>query len=344
MTKSRKQKQKKKDFLKKKLKVGKQADKPSNHTDTSFVAKAISVKNQHLEHETDLSKRLSLLRHHNVTVRRETLQEYQKHLPTIIKTQLMTPLLTHAIPLICDDSKIVRDALIELLEEIGNLDVHVLILHCNIFVLYINMAMTHIVPRIQMDSTRFLGCLLKYCSEEIVRQAWLKLLNAVVSVLGWGLFGNNQASGALQTKRRDIKNTKVHLDVLTELIRVGCSDMKAIAAAEAAAAAAASSSDGTAEAVVANDINNPHMIPDYPQPYEYLKLFARTLKNKTDIQNTAMPSSSAMTNQDLDSRRAIFEEKFLHKIDTKIDTFIKEGGDCGKSANNLKQLLTDLFS
>ena len=340
MTKSRKQKQKKKDFQKKRLKVGKKADKASNHTDTSFVAKAISVKNQHLEHETDLSKRLSLLRHHNVTVRRETLQEYQKHLPTIIKTQLMTPLLTHAIPLICDDSKIVRDALIELLEEIGNLDVHVLILHCNIFVLYINMAMTHIVPRIQMDSTRFLACLLKYCSEEIVRQAWLKLLNAVISVLGWGLFGNNQASGALQTKKRDIKNTKVHLDVLTELIRVGCSDMKAIAAAEAAA----KSEDGASLDIVSSDVNNPHMIPDYPQPYEYLKLFARTLKNKTDIQNSAMPSSSSMTNQDLDSRRAIFEEKFLQKIDKQIDTFIKEGGECGKSANNLKQLLADLFT
>lgn len=330
MTKSKKQKQKKQDFLKRKLKVGKKTDKPSNHTDTSFVVRAISVKNQHLEHETDLTKRLTLLRHHNVTVRKETLLEFQKHLPQIIKSQLMTPLLTHSIPLICDDSKGVRDSLIDLLNEIGQLDVQVLILHCNIFVLYINMAMTHIVPRIQADSTRFLGCLLKYCSDEIVRQAWLKLLNGVVSVLGWGMFGNNQASGALQTKKRDSKNTKVHLDVLTELIKYGCSDVKP--------------EQANAVNETNDNITNPHLVPEFPQPYEYLKLFARTLKNKNETQNPNAANASALNNQDLDSRQAIFKEQFQQKIQKQVESIIQDGGECGKSANNLKQLLNEIYT
>lgn len=333
MGKSRKQKQKKKDFLKKKLKVGKKTDKPSNHTDTSFVAKSISLKNQHLEHETDLSKRLTLLRHHNATVRKETLQDYQKHLPDIIKTQLMTPLLTHAIPLICDDNLSVRDSLIELLEEVGKLDVHVLILHCNIFVLYINMAMTHIVPRIQMDSTRFLACLLRYCSEEVVRQAWLKLLNGLIGVLGWGIFGNNQASGALQTKKRDSKYTRVHLDVLTELIKDGCSDPKLLS----------QEGENTEEVDDVNESYKPFMLADYPQPYEYLKLFARTLKKTKSTQTDILSGNVSMNNQDLDSRRTIFKDQYLSKIDKQVDSIIKDGGDCGKSANNLKQLLEELF-
>ncbi|CAB4253787.1 similar to Saccharomyces cerevisiae YHR085W IPI1 Essential component of the Rix1 complex (with Rix1p and Ipi3p) that is required for processing of ITS2 sequences from 35S pre-rRNA [Maudiozyma barnettii] len=342
MGKSKKQKQKKKDFLKRKLKVGKKADHPSNQTDTSFVAKTISLKNQHLEHETDLSKRLTLLRHHNITVRKETLQDYQKHLPEIIKTQLMTPLLTHAIPLICDDSLAVRDSLIDLLDEVGKLDVHVLVLHCNIVVLYINMAMTHIMPRIQMDSTRFLGCLLKYCSDEVVRQAWLKLLNGVIAVLGWGMFGNNQASGALQTKKRDSKYTKVHLDVLTELIRVGCSDAKSRAAADDTNN---NEEEDNLENYVEdnNNISEPFMLAEYPQPYEYLKLFARTLKNKKNIQTDELAVNSSMANQDIDSRRAIFKEQFLKKVDKQVDAIIKDGGECGKSANNLKQLLDELF-
>ncbi|SMN19705.1 similar to Saccharomyces cerevisiae YHR085W IPI1 Essential component of the Rix1 complex (with Rix1p and Ipi3p) that is required for processing of ITS2 sequences from 35S pre-rRNA [Maudiozyma saulgeensis] len=342
MGKSKKQKQKKKDFLKKKLKVGKKADKPSNQTDTSFVAKAISLKNQHLEHETDLSKRLTLLRHHNITVRKETLQDFQKHLPEIIKTQLMTPLLTHAIPLICDDSLTVRDSLIDLLDEVGKLDVHVLILHCNIFVLYINMAMTHIVPRIQMDSTRFLECLLRYCSDEVVRQAWLKLLNGVIAVLGWGMFGNNQASGALQTKKRDSKYTKVHLDVLTKLIKVGCSDAKLMANNNDNHNNQGQDNQGQDDETV-NNLSKPFMLAEYPQPYEYLKLFARTLKNKKNLQTDTLTANASMANQDLDSRRAIFKEQFLKKVDKQVDSIIKDGGECGKSANNLKQLLEELF-
>lgn len=175
MTKSRKQKQKKQDFLKRKLKVGKTKPKASNLTDTSFVSRTISIKNQHLEHDHDLSKKLSLLKHHNVTVRKETLQNFQKAIPKIIHSKLMSPLLTQCIPLICDDSRVVREQLVELIKEIGKWDAQVLRLHCKVFVLYINMATTHIVPQIQNDSTKFLLCLLEICQDELIRQAWVKL-------------------------------------------------------------------------------------------------------------------------------------------------------------------------
>ncbi|CCF58081.1 hypothetical protein KAFR_0D04330 [Kazachstania africana CBS 2517] len=332
MTKSRKQKQKKQDFLKKKLKVGKTAPKASNITDTSFVARTISIRNQHLEHDNDLMKRLSLLKHHNATVRRETLQIYQKAIPRIINTRIMAPLLYHAIPLIVDQDKDVRDGLLLLIEEIGNIDPKILVLQCNVFILYFNMAMTHIVPRIQAASTRFLICLMKYCSDEIVRQAWLKLLGSVLSVLGWGTMGSNQSAGAVQRKKRDSKNTKVHLDALFQLIEKGCKDPHEIIDEDDAN----KKEDRT---------TNPHLIPDMPQPYGYLKLFTRQLKTADNSSSAnGVSSQTSLANQDLDTRQHVFKTEYLDKIQKQLAQLIKEGGECGKSANSINKLLEELFA
>lgn len=346
MTKSRKQKQKKKDFLKKKLKVGKTAAKPSNLTDTSFVAKTISVKNQHLDHDHhDLTKRFPLLKHHNATVRKETLSIFIKAIPQIIKTRLMTPLLSQAIPLICDDTKDVRDSLIELLDTIGTTDSQVLVLHCNVFVLYINMAMTHIVPRIQADSTRFLLCLMKYCGEEIVRKAWLKLMNGVMNVLGWTSVGANQASGALQTKKRDSKANKMHLDALYKLVEYGCFDLTTINNKM--------SDDMDHEESEDHQVlsqRNKFLQPDFPQPFEHLKLFERQLKQSNDGSNSTIPggvagaAANSLANQDLDSRQAIFESDFQKSIIKQCQLLVKDGGECGKAANSLNRLALEIES
>lgn len=370
MTKSRKQKLKKQDFLKKKLKVGKKAPKPSNITDTSFVAKTISVKNQHLDdnHHNDLSKRFPLLKHHNATVRKETLNIFIKALPQIIKTGLMTPLLTNAIPLICDDSKDVRDALIELLEAIGALDPHVLILHCNVLILYINMSMTHIIPRIQTDSSRFLMCLLKCCGDEIVRKAWLKLMQGLLNLLGWNTkIGVNQASGVLQTRKRDLKFTRTHLETLFKLIELGCTDQSHI------------QDNGEPSSASSNGSNmierNKYLIPDFPQPFEHLKLFERQLKQSKNItfernnggsamngtgmamtttttknnnsnnkpnNNMYTMTANSLANQDLESRQSIFQSNFQETISKQCQLLIKEGGECGKAANNLQRLISQI--
>ncbi|CAL9735940.1 pre-rRNA-processing protein Ipi1p [Monosporozyma servazzii] len=337
MTKSRKQKQKKKDFLKKKLKVGKTAARASNLTDTSFVAKTISVKNQHLDHNHhDLSKRFPLLKHHNATVRKETLSIFIKAIPAIIKSRLMTPLLSQAIPLICDDTKDVRDSLIELLDTIGGLDPQVLVLHCNMFVLYINMAMTHIVPRIQADSTRFLLCLLNHCGDEIVRKAWLKLMRGVMNVLGWSAVGANTSSGALQTKKRDSKATKIHLDTLGKLVEYGCFDPKSTE----------SDANDIAGGSTINQ-NNKFLLPNLPQPFEHLKLFERQLKqsnstndstNSTDASPGSTGTTNSLANQDLESRQAIFETDFQNEITKQAQLIVKDGGECGKAANTLNRL------
>ncbi|CAI4063742.1 hypothetical protein SKDZ_08G1330 [Saccharomyces kudriavzevii ZP591] len=333
MTKSRKQKQKKKDFLRKKLKVGKPKEKASNATDTSFVSKTISIRNQHLDQDPhDLTKRLTLLKHHNINVRKETLIKFQKSIPSIINSRLMTPLLTQSIPLICDESQQVRQGLVDLIDEIGSRDAEILKLHCNIFVLYINMAMTHIVTQIQADSTKFLSHLLKFCSDEVVRKSWIKLLNGVYGVLGWGQVGKNESASVVQTKKRNAKYVSIHLSALYTLVEYGCQDESARGDNDAA-----QSLEHTSE------LRNPYLIPEYPQPFEHLKLFTRELKVKDAAANGANAALLSLATQDIDTRRAAFSEQFLPIVRKQIEIIIKEGGECGKSANNLKKLLAKVF-
>lgn len=315
MSKSRKQKQKTQDFQKKKLKVGKPKSKPSNVTDTSFVSRTISVRNQHLgEHDEDLSKRLSLLKHHNSTVRKETLQTFQKMIPTIIQTRMMTPLLTQCIPLMCDESRQVRNALMDLFHEVGQHNDQVLKLLCKMLVLYINMAMTHITSAIQADSAKFLSCLMQYCGDEICRQAFAKLLTGLFLLLGWN---QNKPQNA---RKLNTKQSAAHMDTLHELIRQGCQGLP--------------NSKYDAEFQGTTD---QYLIPQYPQPYEHLKLFTRQLQTK-DSPSTMVDIST----QDVGARQRVLKEQDLPGIHRQIDIYIKEGGDSGKSANSLKRLLEEL--
>lgn len=326
MSKSRKQKLKVKDFQKKKLKVGKAKPKASNITDTSFVSKTISIRSQHLVHDDDLSKRLPLLKHHNSTVRKETLQTFHKMIPKIINSSLMTPLLNQSIPLICDDSRQIRTCLMELIEEIGQHDPQVLKLHCKVFILYLNMAMTHIMSSIQTDSTKFLKVLLKFCGPEVCSQSFTKILLGLFSILGWARSKNQSV---VHNSKRDSKQTATHLEALTELIKHGCTEEVV-------------NHDSKSGAGTSNIQPNQYLIPECPQPYEHLKLFTRQLQNKQE-QSNADSAISGFSAMDIKARQAIVKEQFLEDMRKHCDSLVKDGGEPGKWANTLNQLLETIF-
>lgn len=364
----RKQKLKKADFQKTKLKVGKTAPKPKNYTDTSFTAKIISIKDQHLTLAADKTaspayyrKRLSLLRHHNSNIRKETLEQFQREVPSLIKSNIMTSLLRQAIPLMCDPMGPVRDAVLGLLKTIGDTDRQALVLHCNLLVLYIHMAMTHITPGIQAQSTGFLRCLLDYCGMDIVRQGWVKLLNGNLTVLGWGGPGKSTSGGGgsvvLPVRKRDSKYARAHLDGLRELIRYGCSS--SVLAGEDGNGSGSDSGSGLV------DRYSVYLIPSMPQPYGYLKLFTRelntgqgqggtiTMSSNDSADTTATKSAASTTttatttssfvNQDIDTRRQLFKRQYLQYILDRAAVVSKEGGEVGRSANSLRQLLLEIF-
>lgn len=54
----RKKAEKQKDFVKAKLRVGKTAAKPDNHTDTSFIAKSISIPNQTINKRHPIQRKI----------------------------------------------------------------------------------------------------------------------------------------------------------------------------------------------------------------------------------------------------------------------------------------------
>ena len=244
----------------------------------------------------------------------------------------MTPLLTQSIPLICDESQQVRQGLIDLIDEIGSHDAQILKLHCSIFVLYISMAMTHIVTQIQADSTKFLSHLMKYCGDEVVRKSWIKLLNGVLGVLGWGQVGKNESSNIVQTKKRNAKYVTVHLNTLYTLVECGCQDERARGDRD------------TSEFVDdSTNLRSPYLIPDYPQPFEHLKLFTRELKFEDTASNRTNAALLSLATQDIDTRKVAFSEQFLPIVRKQTETIIKEGGECGKSASKLKKLLSSIF-
>lgn len=108
MVSARKKKERRKDFVKTKLKVGKDKAKANNHTDTSFVAKSIHLPNQSIAKAANqdgasgsdnsqggtglgserLTHYLSLFRHHSPSTRREAV--------LYVQNQHVQPILTAA--------------------------------------------------------------------------------------------------------------------------------------------------------------------------------------------------------------------------------------------------------
>lgn len=313
------------DFQKKKLKVGAGKAKPSNVTNTSFSTRRISIKSQNLNAQghSDLTKRLHLLRHHNDNVRRDTLAGFQKQMARICNTEIMTPLIRQTIPLICDESHSVREAAVDLFTEVGIQDQQILQLHCRVIALYVHMAMTHIGRGVQSDSTLVLRCLLRFCEEEVCRQQWVKLMDSLMTLLGWsGSIGKNAAAGVMQTKKRDARTQYRHLEALHDLVKAGCLEPEPHMV----------NRDDVSTDKLRHYIK--YMLPSWPQPYEHLGLFSKALSNTNSTQNTTSASSL-----DMQSRRTLLFEKYAQAITKHSDSLIKDGGELGKIGRALQQLL-----
>ncbi|SCU82157.1 LANO_0B05292g1_1 [Lachancea nothofagi CBS 11611] len=345
---------KQQDFQKKKLKVGKAKQPASNVTDTSFTARMISLPNQakirsagdgissnHRNLELDVIKRLSLCKHHSAVTRKETLIYFKQITPKIIYTKCVTPMLSSCLPLICDDDSQVRSALLELFEEIGQHDENVLRLHSRALVLFINSGMTHIAPAIQRDSGKFLKCALRYCGDELVRNSWVKMLKGMFGVLGWSTEASKGPKGAksvsMGMKTSSVvsmnsakfkKAQQVNLETLLDFVKCGCIEpaMDPVQAAQQGSTA-----------------YNKYLIPAVPQPYQHLKLFVKELKNDKDTKGSKLEELNNATFQDFSARREALVEHFYDPMLLNVTNLIADGGECGRTANSLKDTLESIM-
>ncbi|ODQ68105.1 hypothetical protein NADFUDRAFT_30284, partial [Nadsonia fulvescens var. elongata DSM 6958] len=212
MVSKHKKKEKKKDFVKAKLKVGKTAAKSTTHTDLSFRAKTISLPGQSLSLAASLANAksgsasettitsspsnialavphfISLVHHHSDKARKEALIWLSQQDPVVLST-FAKQIILKAIPLITDGNKEVREALVDLLKTLGHSESspkHSLLSpHITSLILYVHAAMTHVTPIIRATSTDPLDVFLDCCPEEVCRLAWKKTLNCYFCLLGW---------------------------------------------------------------------------------------------------------------------------------------------------------------
>ena len=186
---SKKKKEKKQDFQKAKLKVGKTRPKNTNATDTSFSAKSIVLKQQNL---SETGRDISTLVAHNISLLSSKSESQRKdalaYLTMIYGSQQCvsqpaSAVLIKAQPLILDGNPQVRGQLIKLLaalpaDRIGSIEQ---------LLLYTRAGMSHLSHDIRLDSLQIMDWLLSTMGTTVVSLSggWVKTLKTFQNLLSW---------------------------------------------------------------------------------------------------------------------------------------------------------------
>lgn len=341
----RKKAEKEKDFKKKKLKVGKTALKPDNHTDTSFKAKTISTPNQGLgknkenvsdplkKQELDLNHHLALTKHHSSASRKEVLIYLEQHLPS--NPSLYKQILNSITPMIHDSSLNVQTALVALFKKCGEKQDGLLSLHVKSIILFILSAMTHIQPVIRNGSTKFLLVLLDFASTALIKSYFIKVLKTYFHLLSWSMTNDKKAMSLAITTGSSIggstKKARIgHLNVLKQFLKLALFE-------------------DTTKSTLAINIDTitihpqsyKYLLPDVPQPFSGLKLFTTELPKKFNQLNYNLQDLDTISADDLSTRRKVVQDVFLKPMVYNLNSLLKEGGEVGKEANSLLALIKE---
>ncbi|KAN0073562.1 Rix1 complex component involved in 60S ribosome maturation domain containing protein [Elaphomyces granulatus] len=326
----KKKREKQKDFLKSKLKVGKSRPKASNYTDTSFRSKAIVINQQSLKTDapstsTQFSHHISLLSSKSDVQRRESLA----HLTTAIASrpvdsplpQPVSLILPSVLPLFLDGSNAVRSQLLKLLRTFPTADVEG---HISQILPYIRAGMTHLAVDIRVSAVEVLSWLVSAVGPEVVSCAggWVKTLNCFLSLLGWHTeesakwsanrisFGKHGTEGKLTTKA---------LQALADFLLAGIGRRND----------SDKYSPTTLPWIFPLDSAVYHTIPSKTSLYDYLNLFGQPRDAEGEMY------------EHHEDRYRIFRDLFLKPIERGVENARKEGGDVGRASAALAKVLTE---
>ncbi|KXL47358.1 hypothetical protein M433DRAFT_150078 [Acidomyces richmondensis BFW] len=339
---AKKRKEKKADFVKPKLKVGKTRPKNTNATDTSFTAKSIVLKQQSVSsrrNSTELvNHNISLLGSKNETQRRDALQ----YLTTIILIQrkdgLPLPtndILVKAQPLVLDGSPTVRRALLKLLKavppnEIGNPDQ---------LLLYARAGMTHLSPDIRLDSLEVLDWLLETKKDSIMScpGAWIKTLRTFQNALGW--HSSTEVSNTESTSKNEATE-KWTSSTIPRSVNVGLGSGSKLFVHQLTTLAhfllvgmTTSPPDPAAASRRAAEIfplcqTGVHLISRKSNPFAYLNLFSTT----RDLEGESF--------QDAEERVEVFNALgFMKPFQICVKASKREGGEVGRAGAAVEKAL-----
>lgn len=350
----------KQDFAKRKLKVGKTPLKRDNYTDTSFKARSVTLNqkktlNSQITESEALKKKLSILRKptQNKNARKAILTELHDQITEDYDSLAshMDDILKVSAILIIDRSRKIREMNLDLwkaLIEKGKTDVFVL--HLDPLLLFINSGMTHLAPGIQMDSLKYLDCLLSNSelSPLVVKSYWFKLLKNFMILMNWVHSSDTNGNGKnlivretsteLMSKNLS-KNRIEELRVLSRLIHVGCIPEKVSVPKEV---------EVLANAPQIHPYTNLYMMSPRPDPFSALKLFRDIQFHSSTSTISGIKSNGEEANyeqlptEDLENRSKILCEVFGDGLKEGLNELKKD--DNRELANKAISLMNDYGS
>ncbi|KAI9844730.1 MAG: hypothetical protein M1838_002050 [Thelocarpon superellum] len=343
---TKKKKEKKKDFQKSQLKVGKTKPKPANFTDTSFKTKCTKLDPCPLEFNTEtvpdeitaivlnqqsitiaapspaaqFRHHVSLLSSHSASQCRDSLAHITT---TIISRPQHEPLplpfgvlLSFLLPLIYHRSQQVRLQLLKLFKALPKDEVQDGV---GKFIMHIRLGMTNIAADIRIDSVETLSWLLDAAGRETVScpGGWAKLTKCFLAVLGWEEGGiNKKWTSEVFKQARSAGQEKVaakQVQVLGQFLHVG------IGPTASAERSIASRTFPLAD-------SEQHVLPQRSNCFSYLNLFGVPRDEDSE------------SYEDRDDRRRWFAG--LHPlVERGLNEAKRHGGEAGRAAAAVSTIL-----
>ena len=336
---AKKKKDKKKDFKKPKLRVGKARPKPSNVTDTSFKSKSIVLAHQSLSttapsQSTQFSHHLSLLTSSSSTQRRDSLaflttaitsRPVDSTLPQPVSVLL--PELYRRIP---DISNGVRAQLLRLLSALPPQDIEP---HVGQLLIHTRAGLTHIAADIRSSAIDLLSWELEICPNEVVSCAggWVKTLKCLITLLRWhSLVVTNDSKAA----RRDGSWTTLPAPNLGNVSSEGklyVKTLNALAAMLHAGLSPTPESEGKQLSKWPFPLRNVecHMIPKRSNAFAHLNLFGPRRDEEGEMY------------VEREERQKVFHRRFGPTVEGGHQAAIKEGGEVGRAAARIGKVLAE---
>jgi pre-rRNA-processing protein IPI1 len=318
---AKKKREKKKDFQKVKLKVGKTRPKADNHTETKFRAKAI-VLNQQLN--VDAPSNLQQFHHHvsllsskSDSQRRESLAFLTTYLASATQhanLPLTTgSLLDKACPLILDGSASVRAQLLKFLQALPTNDMQDQIPR---LLPHVRAGMTHLSRDHRLFAIDVLSWIIATAPHELVSctGGWISTLECFTIMLSWRSAEIGKWS-AMKPTTGDTKSTAKVITVLAEFLEAGLLEEN--------------SKENQTPLIVDFpywDLQH-HRLPTKSNAYAYLNLYGAVQDEKSQML------------EDREDRLRVYNESFRALIEAGMLAGKKEGGEIGRATGLLAKVL-----
>ncbi|TVY45026.1 Pre-rRNA-processing protein [Lachnellula subtilissima] len=325
---ARKKKDKRKDFQKPKLKVGKTKPKADNFTDTSFKARSIVVNQQSL---TTVAPSSSSQFAHYLSLASSSKSDSQRrdalsYLTTQLSSQPVNApiplptaiLLPKLLPLILDGSSSVRSQLLKFLRLLPAADVGD---RAEQALLYTRAGMTHLAAEIRVDALAILEWLLEVAKEDIVicPGGWVKTLKSFMTMMGWATTSGTSkwTSASKASFGKAGKAFPRQLLVLAQFLKAGLVE----SGAEASLGLSVSSFPLV-------DVEK-HMIPTRSNAFAHLNLFGSSRDEEGEMYI------------DREDRQRVFQKRFQAAVQVGMEIARKEAGEVGRAAAVLNKVLVE---